>query len=82
MATILVAVFCEDDFERIEQCESVEYARGFCGGFCDGAEAYGGGSFGAYVLPENESAMREDQGAPAVEKALRAAADIRARIGE
>ncbi len=82
MATILVAVFCEGGFESIERRTSEADARGFCDGVSVGASMYGTGDFGAYLLPEQEDDMREGERPVEVEKALWAAADIRARIGE
>lgn len=78
-STILVAVFCEGDFMGIHKCSTLDHARGFNAGLIAGVEMFDGGRTArAYALPDDEAIMREGANASDVEKALRAAADVRA----
>lgn len=69
-----IAVFTEGNFERIYEKPTQEEARAFARGLETGAGYYAGyaGSLGAYVLPEEEDAMRKDEKPEAVAEAMAA----------
>lgn len=69
-----VAIFTEGSFETIERFGSSSYAQFYAHGVVCGANLYGAGSCTAYVMPDEESGMREIESANEVKRALDAIA--------
>ncbi len=67
----LVLLFAENSFEHVTSLSSKDRAEAFAIGVVEGANFYGAGSCGAYVMPDEEAAMRSEESAPEVERALR-----------
>ena len=65
-----MAVFFEGDFEETRSFSTLAEARAFSEGVDMGAGAYGGGTWGTYVLPEDEEDMRHRETPKGVERAL------------
>lgn len=65
-----VLIFAEGSFERSFEFQSNDAAHIFCLGAYCGASLYGAGSIGAYVLPEEEEDMLEDQDEEEIERGL------------
>lgn len=70
MKTILL--FAEREFREATSQPTIELARAYCDGAVRGASFYGMGSFGTYVMPDDEEDMREMESAEEIERALRA----------
>lgn len=75
-AAVLVALFAEGEFVRLEKRDTDDEAHAFAEGYSAGAVAYGAGDCPAYVLPEQESEMRRDETEDEAAKALEAAAAV------
>ena len=65
-----VLIFAEGSFERSFEFESNDAAHIFCMGVACGAGLYGGINVGAYVLPEEDEDMQEEQDDEEIERAL------------
>lgn len=70
-----ILLFSEGDFDRVETQSARSLALAYAVGWTDGASNYGAGSPGAYVMPEDEAEMREQEKSDQVERALTALAD-------
>ncbi len=69
-----IATFAEGAFEDIRVQPTLAEARAWASGFTSGACKYGAGGVGAYVLPEGEAEMKEQEEPSEVESALAEAA--------
>ncbi len=73
-----VLVFTEGVYVDTASYDTHEAADAYCDGLIDGANHYGAGDVSAYVMPQGEESMVEDQ--PADEVALARAALEKKRI--
>jgi hypothetical protein len=67
-----VLLFAEGQFEHVEMQPTAAEARAFASGVGTGAGFYGAGSCNAYVMPDDEASMREQEGPEESERALSA----------
>ena len=67
---VYIFVFTEGEFNSIESRPTYEQALSYCFGFTDGAMAYGAGSAGAFVYPNELEDMKESVGEEALNRAL------------
>lgn len=65
-----VIIFAETYFEEAYDYSTILEARAFARGVSCGGNLYGAGSCHAYVLPEDEEEMREQETPQEVERAL------------
>lgn len=75
-APVLVALFAEGEFVRLEKRDTDDEAHAFSEGYSAGAGTYGAGDCPAYVLPEQEDEMRENETKDETAKALEAVAAV------
>jgi hypothetical protein len=68
---VAVLSFAEHSYEEVNFFTTVELARAFSRGVTTGAGFYSGDSCHAYVMPEEEADMKENEPAGEVERALK-----------
>ena len=77
--SIMILIFAERSFERIEARLTTALAHAYSDGVTAGSDLYGAGSCGAYVMPDDEDDMREFERPDQIERAMVAMADIEER---
>ncbi len=73
-----VAIFTEGEFHSVRICKSVEEARAYTSGFYAGADAYGSGTVGCYVLPDDAEDLSDDHGEEGLKRTARGIIDAEA----
>lgn len=66
----LIVTFTEGEFCEVKIQPSLDRAFGWAAGFVDGANAYGAGSAGAYVLPIGLEDMRRTESPAEFDRAM------------
>lgn len=67
---IKIFIFTEREFDQICTRPTLEEARAFAAGVSAGAGLYGAGSCGVYVMPEDESEMKESETEDEIARAM------------